>query len=219
MTYEFCVFDLAYAPDLDAARKSWDVTRYHDDSQPDFQREARKWQIKDALAAFNENLQFMAPKPPPGGLLGKLKSGDEPQPYLLLCAWHAAGDGEYCTDYHVYDQAVEVSLPWEAPADVAQAVMREAWRHLEHLSRQGWNVIYDTERDALLDLASDFDAVMQKYLRNIESDIDARESEAEPAAAPARDGPQADVAAAPIAADQPFTGNVSQARKPWWKVW
>lgn len=219
MTYEFCVFDPAYAPDLDAARKSWDVNRYHDDSSPDFQREARKWRIKDALVAFDAQLQFMEPKPPAGGVLGKLKSGDEPQPYLLLCHWHAAGDGEYCTNYHVYDQAVEVSLPWEAPADVAQSATREAWRHLEQLSRQGWHVIYDTERDALLDLASDFEAVMEKYRQNLAADNDAPDAQVEPADVPARDRQQTHAAAVPMAADQSFTGNVAAERKPWWKIW
>lgn len=205
MTYEFCVFDPACAPDLTAARAAWDVTRYHDESQPDFQRGARKWTIKETLVAFNPRLQFMQPKPPPGGLLGKLKSADAPQPYLLLCDWHAEA-GEHCTNYHVYDQAVEVSLPWEPPDDVALAAMREAWRHLEQLSRQGLNVIYDTERDVLLNLTSDFELVMERYRQNLAEDHGADEESAVPVAAP-------------VPADIPFTGNVSEGRKPWWKIW
>lgn len=218
MTYEFCVFDPVYAPDLATARAAWDVSRYHDDSQPDTQRDARKWQIKDALVAFNDRMQFMEPKAPTGGLLGEMKSGDEPQPYLLLCDWQRE-DGEHCTNYHVYDQAVEVSLPWEPPADVAPTVMREAWRHLEYLSRQGLAVIYDTERDVLLDLGSDFDSVMEKYRQNIAADHGAPDEEAEPADALAHSGVQSEVAAAPMTADKPFTGNVAAEHKPWWKIW
>jgi hypothetical protein len=218
MTYEFCVFDPACAPDLPTARQSWDVSRYHDDSQPDFQRDAHKWRIKDALLAFNAQLQFMEPKPPTGGLLGKLKPGDAPQPYLLLSGWHA-DDNQHCTNYQVYDQAVEVSLPWEPPAEVAQSAMREAWRHLTHLSQQGWNVIYDTERDVLLDLERDFDVVMAQYWQNIAADDGAPDEEPEAADALARDRPAADAAATPMASDKPFTGNVSDHHKPWWKIW
>jgi hypothetical protein len=83
------------------------------------------------------------------------------------------------------------------------------------------SAIYDTERDVMLDLAGDFDAVLKRYLENIkEENEDEREAEPKNTLGTQTEAPAAIVraASAPRAAAKPFTGNAGDG-KPWWKVW
>ena len=217
MSYEIWAFDAARVATADAAGKAWEESTYENSSLPDHERTARKWQIKDELLAFNPELIFREPKAK--GLLSKLVSEDEDEKrYLVLCrppAVSSVDDDGRGIDFCVYDQALEINLPWDVERGAVEAVMREAWRHLEKLSQLGFSTIYDSERYELLNLAGDFDAVVKRYIENLDFD-----DEGDPPA-------PSDVAFAVTKAPPgkqtpdthtPFSGNVAD-NKPWWKLW
>ena len=101
--------------------------------------------------------------------------------------------------FDVFDQGIEITLTWDLPRDKVDKHVRALWGCLEQLSASGWSTIYDTERNVMLNLETDFDAVAARYLENLGPDEDAREPQAAPACKPA-------VASAKH--DKPFTGNV-----------
>ncbi len=224
MSYEICVLDTPLANTREAAYNAWNDTSYLDTSRPASDQTARKWLTREALAAFNPQLEWTEPKMPGLGVfaaLAKKRPADEPR---ALTANLPVGDEG--TSFWVFDQAVEIELPWSAQPDQVEPVVRDLWRHLEKLSLLGLSAIYDTERDVMLNLDTDFDAVVQRYRKNL-NDEDEDKSGAPVAAdtsshsenpARADNSPRVSAADKRGAAEQPFTGNVS-ASKPWWKVW
>jgi len=207
MSYEICVFDPAYAADFDAAHTAWDQSSYWDVSRPDGDRSAHKWRVKEALLAFDGRLGWKEPEAPKSGFLAKIFS--KPAPEKRCLHLYVAG-GDEATTLDVFDQAVEINLPWYAKRDEAETLVRDLWRFLEHLSRSGWTTLYDTERNVLLDLATDFEAVLARYIKNLDFE--------DVADAPARAGGKAS-ASAPEQGTQPsgsFTGNLDE-EKSWWK--
>ncbi len=125
----------------------------------------------------------------------------KPLPYLTL----SLDEEEGLTTFHVFDEAIEISLPWEALNAESEKIVRTVWRHLEQLSAAGWSTIYDTERDALLNLETDFDAVVARYRENIGPD---EEDESPPASASVPKPASQPAAAGSPKGDKPFTGNV-----------
>jgi hypothetical protein len=243
MSYEICAFDAAIASSKEAALEAWDDSSYWETSQLDYERSARKWRIKEALMAFNPALTCKEPKAPPTGFLAKV-FGEAPSKRRYLSVNLMTG-GE-CSTFDIYDQAVEIDLAWEAKADQVESIVRDVWRHLEKLSQSGFSTLYDTERDVLLNLETDFDVVMQGYIKNLElddEDDDESSGETSPgvtviqddgSSVPIQSGgkpPHAKEVTVPQDAwssvprehkpqspDTPFAGNVEEA-KPWWKVW
>lgn len=217
MTYEFCLFETAAVRTHDAAYALWDKEAYRAASQPDFERDAPKWRMKDALLKANPALLFREPVGKPG-VLDKLLDDDEPANYLVLVDWtkHSgtANDDdadEQATHFHLFDQAIEVTLPWNPPEAAVRKIVRDAWQNLRVLSSAGFGTILDTERNILLNLETDLEFVEQRYRENICYD-----GEGEPPGANAiRAAPQS---SAPSAVIEPFNGNLP-AGKPWWKIW
>jgi hypothetical protein len=217
MSYEICVFEAAYAGSKEAAAEAWNESSYWDTSRPDYERSARKWHIKDALMAFNPALTCSEPEAPPTGFLAKTFRKPPPDCRYLMVNLTTRGQS---SSFEIYDQAVDIDLSWDASADEVQDIVREVWRHLEKLVQMGFGTIYDTERDVLLNLETDFDAVLQGYVKNLEFD-DAEESASDPV--PSVAVTQAAGLSVPREkqqpiSDAPFAGNVEVA-KPWWKLW
>ncbi len=213
MSYEFSVLDSKLAPSREAAYAAWNDATYSEPSLPDHDRTARKWKTKDALLAFNDQLQFKEPDGKPG-LFGKLVNDGPPPKYLLLTGCLAEDADKHETNYHLFDSAIEVTLPWNPERSQVEAIVREVWRHLEALTRMGFGTVYDTERDVLLNFETDFEAVVERYIAIVEFDGEGEPPGAESVATTAP-LPQASL---PATAGEPFSGNVP-AGKPWWKVW
>ena len=193
MGYELCVFEPSYAADREAALAAWDQSAYWDTSLPDHDRAAAKWRVKDALLAFDSKLLWIEPSAPkkPGFLAKLLGNAAPPQRCLKV---YVETNDEGIT-FDVFDQAVEINLPWDTKEMDTRTVVRDLWRYLEHFSRTGWSTLYDTERDAVLNLETDFEAVLAGYIKNLEFD------DAADASADAR-------ASAKAARGKPFTGNL-----------
>ena len=198
MSYEFCVLQPGYAADRTAANTAWNDQNYWDTSLPCDDRSAAKWRVKDALMTFDSRLHWVEPKAPSTGFFAKWFSKPPP---VQRCLHIYLEDGEQETSFDLFDQAIEITLPWDASRDQAEKHVRAAWRYLEYLSASGWSTIYDTERDVLLNLQTDFEAVMARYLKNL--DADDKETGAEPNASASKSAPAAD-----RKRDKPFTGNV-----------
>lgn len=213
MSYEFCLMDSTVAPSREAANAAWDEETYRQSSLPDFDKTARKWVIKDGLLKFNSQLQFMEPGGKPG-FFDKLTADDPPPNYLLLTGWAGEDADKHATNYHLYDSAIEVSLPWNPERSQVEAIVREVWRHLETLTRMGFGTVYDTERDVLLNFETDFDAVVKRYIANVDYDGEGEP----PGAGNATQSPAELQASQSGTTTEPFSGNVPQG-KPWWKVW
>jgi hypothetical protein len=241
MSYEICALDVAFAAGKEAASKVWDESSYWDTSQLDYERSARKWRTKEALMAFNPKLTCKEPKAPSTGFLAKIFS-ETPSKRRYLSVSLTTGDE--ATTFDIYDQAVDIDLAWDATPDQVEGIVRDVWRHLEKLSQLGFSTIYDTEREVLLNLETDFDVVMQGYIKNLELDDDDETSgvSTSPVVAIQDDAssvslqsgsepPHAEGVTVPLDArpsvprenkpqisDTPFAGNVEEA-KPWWKFW
>ena len=208
MSYEFCVFKPSYSADRDVLREAWNHDKYWATSLPDSDRSAPKWRTKDLLMGLDERLRLKEPEAPKTGLLGLIaKWFSKPArvvPYLFVYF----DDDEAQTSFHVFDEAMEISLPWDSPNVDAEKLVRAVWRHLEQLSAAGWSAIYDTERDVLLDLERDMDAVTARYRENL-GPVD--EDDASPGAGDSTAKAAKATKAAPKAGpkgDKPFTGNV-----------
>lgn len=212
MSYGVCAFDPALVPLTRQAGDVWSDEHYHATSQPDTDLTARKWRIKEALLAFNPALVFFEPNPPPGALARLFKTAPR-QPTSLSLVLPVGEDEEI--DFEIFDDAVEVELPYEAADDEARQCVEALWRHLHKISELGLSTLYDTERDTLLKLETDFDAVLQHYLDVLRERKDGDGVAATPSCADADVTPRA--APAPQA-QRPFTGNL-EAPKPWWKIW
>lgn len=198
MSYELCVFEPGYAADRDAAYAVWNDQKYWDTSLPDGDRTAKKWNVKDLLVAFDSRLRWTEPKAPKTGLVAKWLG----KPALVQRCLHIYLEADYGeTAIDLFDQAIEITLPWESPRNEAEKQVRALWRYLEYLSASGWSTIYDTERDVLLDLKTDFEAVTARYLKNL--DPDDKETGAEPSVAAPKPA-----SAGGRKRDKPFTGNV-----------
>lgn len=220
MSYEICAFDAAFASGKDAALDAWDQGTYFDTSRLDYDRSARKWRIKEALMAFNPELTCKEPKEPAKGYLAKAFVKPPPERRCLIVYLHTGGED---TSLDIFDEAVEINLPFDAEAEQVNDIVRDMWRHLEKLSQLGFSTIYDAERDVLLNLETDFDVVVQDYRKNLEDGEET--SVAKDAAVSNERAPQAASSAARPAsslelrdANRPFAGNVGES-KPWWKIW
>lgn len=218
MTYEICLLDPALAATLETASAVWNDSTYWETSLPAHDRAARKWRISDGLLAFNPRMQRMDPAEPAagGGWLGKLKG--KPAEELR---YHAVSlpHGEAITNFTVFDQAAEVEFAYNVDAKDARAIAQEAWRHLKALTDMGFTTLLDTERNVLLDLTTDFEAVVAGYLANLEIDgeVDAADAAAERAMRTEENRSAAPAADAAPSVGEPFTGNVETKKKPWWK--
>ena len=219
MSYEICAMDARLASTQETAYAAWNDGVYVDASLPASDRSARKWQVKHALLAFNGALQCKEPEPAPTGFLAKLFRNTGPEQRCLSVS-HWLNDE--CTSYQVYDQAVEIDLPWNSPDEDVDEFVRELWRHLAKLSQLGYATLYDTERDVLLHLDHDFEVVKQGYLKSLNGgEEDAAEAGAGAVVAATAVSPKPTLKAkptpgAPSPPDAPFTGNVDE-QKPFWK--
>ena len=197
MSYEVCVYQPQLAADRETASDLWNNERLWDTSLPVHDRSAPKWRVKDLLAAHDSRLQLMEPQAPKTGLFAKWFG----KPTVIQRHLHLYIDYDYGRmAFDVFDQGIEITLTWDLPRDKVDKHVRALWGCLEQLSASGWSTIYDTERNVMLNLETDFDAVAARYLENLGPDEDANE------------GPQAAPACKPAAAtakhDKPFTGNV-----------
>ena len=217
MSYEICVFDAAFAASKEAAYEAWNESSYWDTSQLDYERSARKWRIKEGLMAFNPELTCTEPEAPPAGFLAKTFGKTPPECRYLMVYLTTQGE---LSSFEIYDQAVEIDLSWDAKADQVQDIVRDVWRHLEKLAQLGFSTIYDTERDVLLNLETDFDVVMLGYIKHLDfDDEDQASGKTKPSTAKVQDaGSPVTRAPRPPNPDTPFAGNVEEA-KPWWKLW
>lgn len=198
MSYELCVCRPDYAADRDAVHAAWNDEKYWAASLPDSDRSAAKWRTKDLLIGLDERLRWNEPQTTKTGLFASWFGKPAPAlPYLSVYL----DDDEGQTNFHVFDEAIEISLPWESSNVEAAKHVRVVWRHLEQLSAAGWSTIYDTERGVLLDLAKDLDAVTARYLENLGPEED-EESPPAAGASPAKPAPKASPKR-----DKPFTGN------------
>ena len=202
MSYEFCVFEPQYATDRDTAYAAWNEGKYWDTSLPEGERTAKKWRVKDLLTAFDNRLHWKEPEAPKTGLFAKWFAKPATLRHCLnVCL--EDDDGE--TAFDLFDHAIEITLLREAPPKEADKQVRALWKYLEHLSASGWSTIYDTERDVLLNLQTDIDAVTARYRENLGPPDDAEGVEG-------ADGAGAKVSkSAPVTQrrpDKPFTGNV-----------
>ncbi len=197
MSYEICVFDAAQVTTPEAAYSAWDQGAYADTSLPESERSASKWRIKDALLAFNPELVFVDPTLSSHGILRKLFHKPPPRRNLNL----SLDTHGRITSFIIFDDVVEIELPWDAQRDQVPGIVRDVWRHLDMLTQMGISMICDTERGVRLNLEADFDVVVEGYIKNLNFDDN------EPAASPA---------SASTEKSKPFTGNIG-ASKPWWK--
>lgn len=199
MSYELCVFDVARVATPEAAFSAWDQGAYADESLPESDRSASKWRIKDALLSFNPQLAFADPTLSPQGVFAK-HFHKQPLNRSLSLSLDTHGK---ITSFIIFDDVVEIELPWDAQRDQVKAIVRDVWRHLEMLSRMGLSIICDTEREAQLNLDADFDVVVKGYIEIL--DLDEYET-AVPSASAAGE------------VRKPFSGNIDVS-KPWWKFW
>jgi len=197
--YEICVFEPHYAADRDTAYAAWNDEKYWATSLPEGERTAKKWRVKDLLLAFDNRLRWREPEAPKTGFFAKWFSKP---PSIRHSLYVNLEDDRGEIAFDLFDNAIEIALLWQAPHDEVKDQVRAVWKYLEQLSASGWSTIYDTERDVLLNLQTDFDAVVARYLENLVADETARV------------GAKASTAAARPAAtdsprpDKPFTGNV-----------
>ncbi len=216
MTYEICVLDPALAATQEAASAACGELTYWESSRPDHERDARKWQISDALLKFNPAMLRMDATAPAqrAGWLGKLQGEKrEDRRYLAMSLPH----GDVVTDFTVFDQAVEVEFAGGAGIDDARAIAQEAWRHLHALVALGFTTLFDTERKVLLDLNADFETVVRGYIANLKFTAEIHPPDLAAVRA-SRAGSGATTHPQSVASDQPFAGNVEEVkRKPWWK--
>ena len=202
MSYELCVFRPDYAADRDTAHAVWNDEKYWATSLPDSDRAAAKWRTKDLLMGLDDRLCWNEPQTPKSGLFASwFGKPARTLPYLSV----SLDEEEGLTTFHVFDEAIEISLPWEALNTETEKIVRTVWRHLEQLSAAGWSTIYDTERGVLLDLTNDVDAVVARYLENLGPEEE-DESPSVSASSP-KSAPKLAPAASPKG-DKPFTGNV-----------
>jgi hypothetical protein len=200
MSYELCVFEPGYAADRAAAYAAWNDQPYWDASLPDGDRTAKKWRVRELLAAFDSRLRWVEPQVPATGLFAKWFK--KPLP-AQRCLHAYLDDDDAETAFDLFDDAIEITLPWDALRGESAKHVRALWRYLEHLSTAGWSTIYDTERDVVLNLQTDIDAVMARYLENLDPDdaeTGAAQSLGTAAVKPASDSGGK--------RDKPFTGNV-----------
>ena len=167
MSYGVVVFDPLQMPPGRSLGDTWDEQRYQNASKVDADRSARKWQLRDALMAFNPRLVFHEPPPPPGAIAQFFSASVVPTRSLTL-VMPAAQDEEM--DFTIYDDAIEIELPFFATREDAQYYMTELWRHLAQLAKLGFSAIYDIERDAVLALDTDFDVALEQYMQNLSED-------------------------------------------------
>ena len=199
MSYEVCVYLPQLAADRETASDLWNNERLWDTSLPDHDRSASKWRVKDLLAAHDNRLQWMEPQAPKTGLFAKWFG----KPAVIQRHLHLYIDYDYGRmAFDVFDQGIEITLTWDLPRDKVDKHVRALWLCLEQLSASGWSTIYDTERNVILNLATDFDAVTARYLENIGPD-EADESPPGSGASTANPVPKASPKG-----DKPFTGNV-----------
>jgi hypothetical protein len=224
-----CALHFQLANTKESAAAVWHEETYFDTSLPVSDLSAHKWQIKDALLACNTKMTYEAPEVPHNGLfeavLGKHETKSKRERKHLDACLPADDDESY---FFVYDQAVEIDLAWEADRDKARAIVRDAWQVLEMLAQFSLNTIYDAERDVLLDLDADFDAVLEHYLKSAGKSVveaEAAQDKAEVAAAidmamphVAPKAGEAQPASAQQGSDGSFAGNAGDT-KPWWKPW
>ena len=199
MSYEICVLQPHYAADREAANTAWNDQSYWDTSLPGEDRSAAKWRHKDALMAFDNRLLWTEPKAPASGFFAKWFSKPPP---VQRCVHIYLEDGEQETSFDLFDQAIEITLPWDASRDQPEKYVRLLWRYLEHLTASGWSTIYDTERDILLNLETDMEAVTARYLENLDPDEAESDGQSNASAVPPKPS------TVPQKRDKPFTGNV-----------
>lgn len=204
MSYELCVFKPDYVTVREAASDVWNNEKYRETSAIDQDRSAVKWRVKDMLIGVDDQLTWQEPEIPRTGFLAKLFFKPAPvQRHLHVALVDDYGE----TSFDIFDQAIEINLPWDSPRAEVEKHVRNLWRYLERLSASGWSTIYDTERDELLNLEADFEAVLARYLENLGPDeVEGGEenTQKEPRATPA-----SNPASAPaVKGEKPFTGNV-----------
>lgn len=205
MSYDLCVFKPDYTADRDALHEAWNYDKYWAKSLADHDRTAAKWRTKDLLMGFDERLRWHEPRAPKTGLVGLFaKWFGKPSPVRPYLQFYL-DDDDGQTGFDVFDEVIEISLPWDSPHVDAEKKVRELWRFLEHLSASDWSTIYDTERDVLLNLATDKEAVTARYRENL-----GPEKVAEPpsAGASSRKPVPARAPAASAKDGKPFSGNV-----------
>lgn len=213
MTYDICVFEPSYADSLESARAAWNEEKYWETSLPDYDRSARKWRVKDVLLSADNRMHFDEPEAPKTGFFAKLLGKPQlPGRALDVCVVY----GDVDTTYQLLDQAIEITLPWSAVRGADETCVRDMWGVLKRLAAAGWSTIYDGDRDALINLETDFEAVLARYRKNLADN----EADEEPApqgasqASPSANAPQSATGAAKPASlaaaksDKPFTGNV-----------
>lgn len=204
MSYEICVYQPQTAADRETASDIWNNERLWDMSLPDHDRSAPKWRVKDLLLAFDSRLKWTEPKAPKTGLFAKWFG----KPAVVQHCLHMYLEDDYGeTAIDLFDQGIEITLPWEPPRDEAEKHVRALWRYLECLSAAGWSTMYDTERDVLLNLDTDFEAVKARYLENLGPDDDDNAAASPVAASPSARASQPETAGGKKN-DKPFTGNV-----------
>lgn len=230
MSYEICVLDPALAETREAAYSAWNDGKYYDTSTPVADRAAPKWRIKDALIASDTGLVFLEPKTRgEPGLLSKVFGEKKAPPNLLYVRAKAEDES---TTYQVFDQAVEIDLPWDAEHENVERIVQDLWRNLGKLQAAGLTTLYDTERNELLNIETDFEWVLKGYIKNLGLDGATDDEDESPEATshaehadvslldPANTAPSAPQTTSQPSSNQPFTGNVDGAGgKPWWKVW
>src|SRR6188768_3663739 len=117
MSYEFCVLQPDYAADSRAANTAWNDQNYWDTSLPVEDRAAAKWRLKESLMAFDSRLRSVEPKAPSTGFFAKWFSKPPP---VQRCLHIYLEDGEQETSFDLFDQAIEITLPWDASRDQAE---------------------------------------------------------------------------------------------------
>jgi hypothetical protein len=125
MSYEICVLDPQIAAGREAAFNAWNDGAYMEISLPDTDRGAPKWRIREALSTLDSRLVWKEPEPPRTGLIAALM-GKETPPRLALSADLPQGDESI--NFYIYDQAVEIDLPWNPDLKQTDAIVRDTWR-------------------------------------------------------------------------------------------
>lgn len=207
MSYEICVLDPSLAATKEAAFNAWNEGGYVEQSLPDHDVSAPKWRIRQSVSALEPGINWTEPKAPRSGLFAALAGKRESARVSLFAELPAGREG---ISIYIFDQAVEIDLPWNPEPGETSLIVRELWRLLGSFSQIGMSAIFDTEREVMLDLANDFDAVLKGYEKNVKDD-----SEEDGDSAPHADR---DPVAPPATGSTPFTGNAGDS-KPWWKIW
>lgn len=175
MSYDLDLFrPPAHGDPLEAARAAYNLTDDAPSRVPDSGWRERMQAAAAAVAEADPSLQAE-------------RSGEGPLEERIELNGPDDGTG---LQILIFGDAAYVHLPyWHAAAD-AEAAWAQAWTALGVLEREtGWR-IYDPQRDRLLDLDADRDAVLAEYARGV-------------AAAQA-------ISAAPL---------IAAERRPWWKFW